>query len=119
MYSSLSMIPRPGPSGSDIRPAETVGSGETRCRRSGESYRSGERNSKNEVAAAKGQSFQPKARARGGRPTFRYRDGKLYEFLTAESMKDPGKSGISVDVGSGTNTVDFAIMPDGKVQVTR
>lgn len=70
----------------------------------------------NEVAAAKGQAARP-SKSKEGRPTFTARDGRLYEILTPEPMKDPGKSGIVVEVESGSNTFDFSFGPDGTVKV--
>ena len=66
----------------------------------------------------KGQMGRPQPRSITG-PTFRTRDGSLYRILSPEKLKDPTTSGISVEVASGRNTLDFAIQADGTVLVER
>jgi hypothetical protein len=72
-----------------------------------------------EGAAAKAQaSVTVRERGKDG-GTLRYRDGKLYRVLSPENSENPERSGITVVVAPGSNTVNFDITKDGKVQVTK
>jgi hypothetical protein len=68
--------------------------------------------------ATKGQMGRPQPKSITG-PTFKTRDGSLYRILSPEKLKDPNTSGISVEVASGRNTLNFAIQADGTVSVER
>ncbi|QDV34659.1 hypothetical protein [Tautonia plasticadhaerens] len=66
--------------------------------------------------ATKGQPRRPPAASKDG-PTFTSRDGKVYRVLGPESLGNPNTSGIAVEVGRGSNRLDFAIQEDGRVVV--
>ena len=59
-----------------------------------------------------------KNRANKDAPTVTF-NGKAYRFLVDKKMADPETSGISVEISTGSNRVDFAFGEDGTVKVNK
>jgi hypothetical protein len=59
-----------------------------------------------------------KNRAKKDAPTVTF-NGKAYRFLVDSKMADPEKSGISVEISTGSNRVDFAFNEDGTVKINK
>jgi hypothetical protein len=51
-------------------------------------------------------------------PTFTDRGGNVYRVLTPEKLRSPETSGVSVEVRGGSNTINFQVKEDGRVEVT-
>jgi hypothetical protein len=66
---------------------------------------------------------RPKARGPGkdggATRTVTLVDGRTYEILVPEKVRKPETSGLSVEVKSGSNTIDFDVKDDGAVEVRR
>jgi hypothetical protein len=70
---------------------------------------------------AKSKMKRNSGKSRGARlvpTTTRLSDGKTYRLVTPQKIAVPDQSGISVRVGSGSNTFNFAVREDGSVVVT-
>jgi hypothetical protein len=59
-----------------------------------------------------------KNRAKQDAPTVTF-NGKAYRFLVDKKMADPETSGISVEISTGSNRVDFAFNDDGTVKINK
>jgi hypothetical protein len=59
-----------------------------------------------------------KNRAKQDAPTVTF-NGKAYRFLVDNKMADPETSGISVEISTGSNRVDFAFNEDGTVKINK
>jgi hypothetical protein len=59
-----------------------------------------------------------KNRAREDAPTVNFQ-GKAYRFLIPTKMANPETSGISVEITTGSNRVDFAFGEDGTLKVNK
>jgi hypothetical protein len=59
-----------------------------------------------------------KNRAKHDAPTVTF-NGKAYRFLVDSKMADPETSGISVEISTGSNRVDFAFNEDGTVKINK
>jgi hypothetical protein len=59
-----------------------------------------------------------KNRAKDNAPTVSF-NGNVYRFLAPEKLANPETSGISVQISTGSNRVNFAIAEDGSVKVTQ
>src|SRR5262245_42547255 len=59
-----------------------------------------------------------KNRAKADAPTVSF-NGRTYRFLLPKKMADPESSGISVEIFTGSNRVDFAFDKDGGVKVNK
>jgi hypothetical protein len=77
-----------------------------------------------ETDAMKARILQKKAQAQSMRKNRAKRDaptatfnGKVYRYLAPKSLADPEKSGIAVEIRTGSNRVDFNIAEDGSVKV--
>jgi len=57
-----------------------------------------------------------KNRAREDAPTVSF-GGKVHRFLVPRNLADPETSGITVEVSTGSNRLDFAIAEDGSVKI--
>jgi hypothetical protein len=70
------------------------------------------------IMATKGQMSKrrPTPKKEAGE-TFTDRGGSVYRVLTPAKLKNPETSGVAVEVGSGSNTINFQIREDGSVVV--
>jgi hypothetical protein len=59
-----------------------------------------------------------KNRAKQDAPTVTF-NGKAYRFLVDSKMANPETSGISVEISTGSNRVDFAFNEDGTVKINK
>ena len=72
------------------------------------------------IMATKGQMARrrtPAPKKAAAEETFTDRGGNVYRILTPVKLKNPEQSGVAVEVGRGSNTLNFHIKEDGSVEV--
>jgi hypothetical protein len=72
-----------------------------------------------DIMVAKGQQARRPPPRKSLGPTFTDRGGNVYRVLTPEKLRSPETSGISVEVGRGSNVINFNVKEDGEVEVVK
>jgi hypothetical protein len=58
-----------------------------------------------------------KGKAKADSPTMKDRGGRTFRVLVPDELRNPATSGVTVQVKRGSNTMNFAVRPDGSVDV--
>lgn len=70
---------------------------------------------KSQKGSVRGRGASKQAKAEG--PTMKDRAGRTFRVLVPDELRNPATSGITVQVKRGSNTMNFAVRPDGSVDV--